>query len=111
MDGKKNELKSIPDEDAEGYITAAIRKFKDNKAFIMIPFYERAHWILIVIVPEYRFVWYLNSKRDFNTSATMFDLIARYIHSKTVLCKKFHLLHLLRLCFGNHVERIRMWLI
>jgi hypothetical protein len=77
MDDKKNELKSIPDEDAEGYITAAIRKFKDNKAFIMIPFYERAHWILVVIVPEYRSVWYLNSKRDFNTSATMFDLIAR----------------------------------
>ncbi|PUZ45798.1 hypothetical protein GQ55_8G253700 [Panicum hallii var. hallii] len=77
MDDKKNELKSIPDEDAEGYITAAIRKFKDNKAFIMIPFYERAHWILVVIVPEYRSVWYLNSKRDFNTSTTMFDLIAR----------------------------------
>lgn len=82
-------ITSTPEE-AEAYIKKALKKFKNNKTFIVIPFYERKHWILIVILPQFAEVWYLNSVSTFTTSEEMRELIGRYVDSclENFICLK-----------------------
>lgn len=65
-----------------GIITNALLTFR-SMDYIMLPFYKDDHWILIVIVPKFDFVWYFNSSRSSDTKK--YDEVKTFMNRYTII--------------------------